>query len=305
MGILNRPSNGSAPVLLTLWRAIRSPESGDLSYDDLLEACRPEGIATTASDQAKQTLDRWIELGLFAKDKNNRVKCKGDFQKLPAEGDPFHLDFRSAVRKLVLAESSNKDFLKVEPAGAADFTLALSWLLATDVYEKHLAKLSSVESLEAKQIEKRGEEGQSKFLFQNDTRWNGFCDWAAFLGFASYGEPFSLDPTEAVRASVVSLRKGRHKFDQVIATIVEDLPVFPGGEYSKRAYKELAKPGTWREYKDLETPPSLTRALLGLEAEGTIQMTTSADADRKFTLLGPSFKNVRTVDHVETPGAAR
>lgn len=291
MSILNRPSDGSAPILLALWRGIR--KIGPMRKKRLLGLCAPVSIG---DEQAMKTLFRWTQLGLFL-EKDDKLRLAPTFNKLETDGTVDYRAFRREVRRLTLAESSNQDFLKPEPSGAADFTFAAAWLLSTDVFADHFKDLESIQRFEQEQIAPIGE-GESSYAIQNDTRWSGFRDWMAFLGLGWNASPFQLDPTEAVEDELddIFAVQSDLTIDGFLQRLAERLPVLDGGEYFRRARKRAR--GSWRAIDDHEISPALTRALLRLREAGRIRFESRADAEMR-QLLGVGFTNVDQVSHVE------
>ena len=291
MSILNRPTDGSAPVLLVLWRALR--RLGPMPKEKLLALCAPPSIG---DDQAKKTLLRWAQLRLFV-EQDDGLRLAPPFDRLDADGSPDYGAFRREVRRLTLSEESNQEFLKPEPGGAADFTFVAAWLLSTDVYADHFHSHPHIQRLEQSQVAPIGA-GDSKYALQNDTRWVGFRDWAAFLGFAWNSTPFQLDPTEAIEDELDDVfgEETELAADDFVQRLGDKLPVLDGGEYCHRA-RERATDG-WRPIKDREVSPALSRALLRLKESGRIRLDLRSDADSR-QLLGAAFVDTRRVSHIE------
>jgi hypothetical protein len=290
--ILNRASDGSGPVLLVLWRALR--ECGSMSKEKLLAFCAPESIG---DDTAKRTLNRWTQMGLFVEE-DNKLRLGPTFDNLETDGDLEYRAFRREVRRLALSKKSNLEFLKPEPRGAADFTFVIAWLLSTDVNADHLRSPSDIQRFEREQVEPLiGESDENKYALQNTTRWNGFQDWASFLGFGWNASSFQLDPTEAIGDELEGVFAGQADLtaDGFVQRLGERLPVVDSGEYFVRA-RERAKDG-WRPIKDRELSPALSRALLRFEDAGRLVLEARADADSR-ELLGVAFTHLRSVSHI-------
>lgn len=291
MSILNRPSDGSAPILLVLWRAVRSLRP--MSKDELLARCAPPSIG---DEQARKTLTRWTQLGLF-EERESKIALAPPFDGIDPDGDIEFWEFRHEVRRLLMRPEANVDFLEPEPSHAADFTFVCAWLLSSDVYAGHFENLATIQAYEEAEVKTIGD-GRAKFALQNDTRWSGFRDWAAFTGFGWNATPFQLDPTEAVEFELRNLVNKRKEvpIDTVVAHLSECIPVLDGGHWAVRA-RERAKSG-WREIKGHEISPASSRALLRLEASGRIKLDDRSDADRRM-LLGRAFSGIRRVSHID------
>jgi hypothetical protein len=290
IGLLNRTSDGSAPILLVLWRAIR--HLGPLSRERLLGLCAPESFDRK---NATGTLKRWLELGLFFIE-GEKVRLAPPFDRLEKSDGPEWRSFRREVRRLVLAEKSNGDFLLPEPGGAADLTFAASWLLSTDVFSDQCTDELSIQRMEREHITPIGE-GENKYAIQNSTRWDGFRDWAAFLGWGWDSLSFQLDPTEAIEDEFddVFLEDSTLPVDEFVRRLCKVLPILDRGVYAQRARERSS--GQWRPIQPHELSPALSRSLLRLELAERIQLEAESDAD-SVQLLGRSFTGGRRISHI-------
>jgi hypothetical protein len=291
IGLLNRANDGSAPILLVLWRAIR--HLGPLSRERLLGLCAPASFDRT---NATGTLNRWLELGLFFIE-GEKIRLASPFDRLEKSDGPEWRSFRREVRRLVLAETSNDEFLLPEPGGAADLTFAASWLLSTDVFSDQCKDNLTVQRLEREQITPIGE-GENKYAIQNGTRWNGFRDWAVFLGWGWDSLSFQLDPTEAIEDELDDVFSDDPilPVDAFVRRLGDVLPILDRGAYAQRARERSS--GHWRLIQPHELSPALSRALLRIELAGRIQLEAESDAEG-VQLLGPSFAIGRRVSHVQ------
>ncbi|MFO7567823.1 MAG: protein DpdG [Enhygromyxa sp.] len=292
MSIMNRASDGSAPILLVLWRALRTMRA--IPKDTLLALCAPDSLGDEEG-RARKTLKRWLQLGLFT-ESDGKLHLNSPFNRLEPSADPEYWEFRHEVRRLLFRPEANHDFLKPEPSGAADFTFACAWLLSTDVYGSHFESAESIQALEGAQIERI--DGAKKFVIQNPTRWDGFRDWATFVGFGWNIPPFQLDPTEAVEFEIADLFQGQKSagINTVVKHVGDRIPVLDEGTFAT-SVRERATSG-WRPIERHEVSPALSRALLRLEESGRIKLVDRSDADRR-TLLGRGFREFRRVSHVE------
>jgi hypothetical protein len=290
MSIMNLASDGASPLLLTLWRALRTLRT--MPKDALLELCVPASL-DEKEGRARKTLTRWLQLGLFS-EAQGKLRLNPPFDAIDHQGDPEFWAFRHAVRRLLLRAEVNVDFLLPEPSGAADFTFACAWLLSSDVYGSHFGSASAIEDHEKTTIERRG---GTKFMMQNPGRWVGFREWADFVGLGWNSTSFHLDPTEAVEFELRELPGPNWTLTigEVLRHLREHIPVLDGGDYAVRA-RERASPG-WRPIADHEISPALTRALLRMEKSREITLMDRGDADRR-TLLGRGFRELRRVSHV-------
>jgi hypothetical protein len=79
------------------------------------------------------------------------------------------------------------------------------------------------------------------------------------------------------------------------------LPIVDGGSYRQAILAQMSRP--WREEGPTEVSPSLSAALLTLEADGTLRLETRSDAPSRM-LLGASGRELRSISHVVRQGVA-
>jgi len=291
MSILNRPSDGLLSVLTALHRAILA--FGDQAESDLLELVAPESVVPDGKprpDMAKKTLARWKQLGFFSEDAG-LVKLGSTIASI--RPDDSH-SLRAAILRLVLAPENNLGILEAgsdtEGSKASDFTRATSWALAQEVYA-FPATYKGVESLQRDQ-------GVEPKVFTNDTRWQGFSEWAAFLGVgcAATRLPFTPCPAFAVRCVLSDVFTDRSELPQeeFFRRLASVLPVVDGGAYRSAVEAQIERP--WRKQAANEVSLSLSAALLTLEVQGVLRLELRSDAPGR-TLLGRGEREFRTVSH--------
>src|SRR5579859_3919653 len=290
MSILNRPADGLLSVLLALRRALvaygRQPE------EDLLALVAPPSIVSDGKpDMARKTLTRWRQLGFF-QDANGMIELSKHIARI----DVDDLDgLREAVLRMILAPENNAAVLGEvnddgERSKAADCTRALAWALIQDPYS-FPSTYKAGESLQDKQ-------GVKPKIFINDTRWGGFAEWAVFLGIAwSALQNLVPSPAFAVRRMLNDVFLGTSELPQkeFFEHLAVVLPIMDGGSYRKAVAAQTNRP--WREEGPTEVSPSLSAALLTLEAEGTLRLETRSDAPTRM-LLGASGRELRLISHV-------
>ncbi len=271
MSLLNRPSDGIHSVLTVIFKLLLSEgrERGQL-----VELCAPQG--SISDEKTRQTLNRWLELGLFQETADGKVslhsdvrKDERDIQKLP-----------SVARRIVLAEHNNADFWASEGAKSADFTRSLCWLLAQDCWSIDFSGWDQTQALIQRQFP------SNAVLIQNDTRWSGLRAWVPFLGFgwmAKYPTGALIaDPTDAIRDALPMVfgKKRTLGACDCIELLAEILPVLDGGIYRKaleERLRERSGPDSWQPPPEGQLSTSLSRALLRLRDEGILTGTLSAD----------------------------
>lgn len=296
MSILNRPSDGLLSVLIALHRAILA--FGIQTESDLLELVAPESVVPDGKpkpDLAKKTLARWKQLGFFVED-DGRVKLDARIASIPATDSD---SLRAAILRMVLAPENNPGILEAgseaEASKSTDCTRAVSWALAQEVYA-FPASYKGVESLQRDQ-------GVQPRIFTNDTRWQGFSEWAVFLGVgcAATRLPFIPSPVGAVRSLLGDVFGDANELSQAefFRRLAITLPVVDGGTYRSAVEAQIERP--WRKQLANEISPSLSAALLTLEAGGVLRLELRSDAPGR-TLLGRGARELRTVSHFQWEG---
>ena len=296
MSILNRQNDGLLSVLIALRRGILA--YGLLPEGDLLALIAPETVIPEP-DQAKQTLRRWKQLGLF-EEREGRIAMTEAVAKIPDEDRDR---FRAEILRLVLLPENNPKLLadeseEQELSRASDCTRALAWALAQDPYS-FPTNFRGAEALQ-------NDQGLQPRPFQNDTRWTGFLEWATFLGIVTRATRSSVivNPWFAVRSVVGELFGGvstlaQAEFLQRLGSLI---PVLDGGNY--RVAIDGATPRPWRDRVERDVSPTLSLALLTLEAEGTLRLEHRSDAV-SCRLLGREGRELRAITHLLYVGGAR
>ena len=295
--ILNRANHGSPSVLLVLWRALRVLRPMEKAR--LVKLCAPETVVPE-SKAVENTLRRWTAFGLF-EEKGGKVYLAEVFDKLTKDDGPEYRGFRREVRRLALSQENNQDFVEAaEPKMAGDFTLVAAWVLSTDVFADHfLGSAEKVKTFSHTQV--RPAEGEvGKDIIGNTTRWDGFKDWARFLGFArTAGGGFRVDVTDAIDDELDGAIPTEKKFIPVqdfVREIGKKIPVLDGGEYAVQA-RNRAK-DRWKPIPPNAISPALTLALLRLERAKRIELEHRADASNFRELLGRGLVTSKRVSHI-------
>jgi hypothetical protein len=276
MSLLNITNDGLPNILIVLHAAVLRATK-PMAEADLLEAVSPVAIVQDNGQMARQTLNRWTELGLFVRENGLiSVKEKPPGRRATAlELLPFTR--RMACRQ-ALAEENNPDLWASQSARAADLTRSLAWMLAQDIYR---ASFAQFEAQEAQQIL-----DPDRLLMRNSTRRSGLQYWAPFLGFSRH--PFAaVDPTVAVRDALAEVLEpgGGLPAPQFVERLGTVLPVLDGGRWQLEVLK----------YVDFSALPprqpgqlssALSRALLSLWDSGELLLQQKADLGSSVTLTG-------------------
>jgi hypothetical protein len=303
MSILNRPNDGLVSVLVAMVRS--SALLGTMPKNKLLEICCPKSLASFSESKefGPKTLNRWIELGLFTISDNEEIRISENYRGKLRKANASASSIAEVAREIVLLPLNNKNFWSNEENRGADFSRAVAWMLAQDVYDFVPTSHSQVEPKSLEQAN-----SSEVILFQNDTRWSGFVSWATFLGFgrpdsgkASGG--FITDPTPAVYSVVNTLMPKRTDVPirEFLSKLSESLPVLDGGDYRKEVEGKL-RPEKWKSPKDSDISTSLSRALLRLEMQGTLRFEKRSDSDAQMRLIGRAGNVAQIVTHVHRGG---
>lgn len=298
MSILNRPSDGLVSVFVAIVRS--SVMLGTMPKAKLLDICSPKSLGDGKQDMATKTLNRWIELGMFILTDKDEVKVADGFRAKLRKKNASAESIAETAREVVLTPVNNEKFWSDEENRSADFSRAACWMLAQDVHQFVPTAYSQVEP---KALEQAG--APEVVLFQNDTRWSGYVSWATFLGYgrsdsgkASGG--FIIDPTAIVVEPAKSLlpKKKDMSIMDFLEGLADAVPVLDGGDYRKEVESKL-RTEKWKAPDANCVSTSLSRALLRLQANGTLRFDKRSDSDAQVRLIGRHGQVVQSVTHVQ------
>lgn len=289
MSILNRTSSGQHSVLVVICKYLMHRKNA--SRDEIVDTCAPQTLAD--QKHVRQTLTTWKNLGLFKEDGGN---CSFSEDLPPEIRDPTRglAALPRVAREVVLRKENNLLFWESEKSLAADFTRAVSWALAQDVYTMPSGPHQEVEALERRQVK-----DATKRIFQNDTRWPGLKAWAPFLGFGWTSKlGFITDPTVAIRESLGAVFRGDRELpvSEFLQRLTDHLPVLDGGTYRLEIEASL-EPDCWQGPRANEISTSLSRALHRLHLEKSITFPEPHGDAAKRVLIGRN-RPIRTISHV-------
>lgn len=303
MSILNRPSEGLFNMVIVLYRTLL--HEGPMDRDRLLALVAPVSVddTTPPSDRmSHKSLRRWTQLGLFT-DSEGKVSISKQLDR-PRNKSDAEVALPGIMRNLVFAPANNENFWDAERSASADFTRAVAWMLAQDVY-----CCASVGNQEAASLENDQISAPDRTLFQNDTRWPGFKAWAPFLGFGVIGRyprsgAFQIDPTGAVRDSLDAVfdNVGELSVADFIDDLAEQLPVIDRGRYRIEVESQLNR-SHWEPLEETEISTSLSRALLRLREVGLLRFADRSDSPARMEMRLQGNRRL-AVTHIIKEGAA-
>lgn len=278
MSLLNLTNDGLPNVLVVLYATVGRSKRA-MSRDEVLEAVAPVRVAHDDGKMARQTLNRWTELGLFA-------EVDGVVRLSETPGSPLDSESgllfatRNAARRCALDPLNNPDLWARQSAKAADFTRSLAWLLAQDIYRTGFKDLESLESEQVADPEVR--------LMQNGTRRNGLQVWGHFLGFIRQPGGGDVDPTVAIRESLdecLGTGGDGAPATDFVQRLAEVLPVLDWGKW-RRAIESRLNPDALPAMSEGQLSTSLSRALVNLMLNEQLEFTNRADVGRSIVLTG-------------------
>jgi hypothetical protein len=289
VSILNQTSDGLFNVLIVLVRTI--VRFGSRPREDLLKACGV-GLDQINPDMLNNTLTRWTALGLFALDGDKVVLVEPYATDLGRSPDLAEARLPSAARRVALAAENNERFWEGEASKSADFSRGAAWVLAQDVYAVD-TRSEGLQALETAQFPNK-----EKPIVQNNTRWPALRTWMAYLGLGRVGEPWTIDPTEALRQTLPTIFAGRRELAaaEFLESTAQALPVLDGGAY-RLEVEGVLRQALWRPPREGLLSTSLSRALQRLDREGDIRIKQLSDTDG-VSLSGANGRTWRDMTHV-------
>lgn len=284
MTILNTTNDGLPNILIVLHRTI--VRHAPLDETRLIQLCST--TEPPKQDLLGNTLRRWKQLGLFKPGGNDKLTLD--------KSDKYSEQLPAICRRLLFSDENNQRFWDNEGTRAADFTRALAFILAQDIYTNEFGAHPKVQALEQRQFR-----DETRRLLQNDTRWNGLRHWAKYLGFFWEDHRLWPDPAAAIREELPEVfgKQCELPAQDFITRLGEYLPVLDGGRYRLEIEAAL-EPTEW------QPPPrpdllstSLSRALWRLSRPGgPLRLERRADAGDGHTLQRAGGRDWQTFTHV-------
>ena len=288
MGVLNRPSDGLPSVGIAVARFLA--EQGPRTAEEIRLVCDPVGLNKNKDSKVLQTVTRWLQLGVFMAE-GDRVFLSEEptRRNLFPRNDPLFETFRWFVLQRVL----NSVVSPVGDSPAGDFLIAAWWL--TQVAPEGV-RLDS----DAAAIQAAAAMFPDRTVIQNDTRWQGLLDWSQFLGLGTVLNGCLIpNPLPAVRwvlAEPAFQAEAPLTAVDFMRTLTAALPIFGDG-VAARAAAGFLRPGGDAEALGRHVSPSLSLALLSLEAQGTLRLEGREDTQSMILLrrLDGTLRRVETI----------
>jgi hypothetical protein len=276
-------NDGSFPS--PMWAVVRllAADNNSVSLDQARSVLSPTVLFGGEVDK-EATFDRAVrtlrDLGFVTWDETRLGLSEWANQAPIADLDAYTDLLRRAVldpeRNTGLADNDSQ-------TGPRDLVRALAWFLTQDPLGPPLGWQEVAERQGGAFAEHVGRP------VVNPNRWNMFCGWAPALGFATPpvlsgegkgGERLIPDCTPAVKRTVQTRWRKGDRVDavEVVAGVLDALPVLPGGRYSQA----LGLP-----VPSHRQAPSLSHALLRGHDEGWIALASRSDAAREILLADP------------------
>lgn len=285
MSILNLTSDGLPNVLMVVYDAL-ARSTRPIPRDELLEMIAPAGVAHEGGKQARQTLGRWIELGLFVEGSEGIELAQRPRHRLDDDAE-LVAQVRVAARARALHLDNNSDLWATESARSADFTRSIAWILAQDVYRP---LYSNLEGIERSQFV----DGTAP-LMRNDTRHRGLKAWGQFFGFLRpvLKPEIEVDPTVAIRDVLPDLLQPGQSLPVAgfIDELAMKLPVLDGGVWRSEVLSHVRQEAL-PPMAEGQLSTSLSRALLNMMRNEEIFLENRSDTRSGVVFTGQA--GVRT-----------
>jgi hypothetical protein len=273
MSIINNAHPGSSLSLLCLIDNILIKLKGSPSDAELLNICRPNGLAKNTNQEGKfsETLNFWINEGLYVNE-NGSIKLNHLYKKADA------LSYRVLMCLLSnLTPESDLDGDRAERL----FT-SLACLLSIDQYtfygEGYIESNMLVDKLNNESV----------------VSINGNCpstliEYGVFLGFFEKFERSSryiCDPTRAIENVLDNVFSGKKELQggEFVKGLSAKLPILDGGYYRKKVEEKMH---TKHNRINNEISASLSHALFRLNVANKIGFVDRADNQESLTVRLP------------------
>jgi hypothetical protein len=278
MSLLNLTSDGLPNILVVVYSILATSRKA-WRRDELIAHIAPAEVVKD-NRLARTTVNRWIELGLLKMDPDTEALSLAEEPGVSLDSEQGVVKaVRIAARRVALSEDNSGDLWAKEESRAADLSRSVAWLLAQDVYRTGNQSLFSVANAQVA--------GTGAVIMQNEARATGLKVWAYFFGFVRHAGNTDIDPTVAI-ADVLDQcipRGAEMPAKQFVEALAHALPVLDGGVY-RRAVELRLGAGALPTLQPDQLSMSLSRALMCLRVNKTLQLTNRADVGTSIVLTG-------------------
>jgi hypothetical protein len=301
MSLLNRENDGMHSILLTLASTLADQANKPVPRDDLIALCIPHASFFDEGPMVRRvqaTLRRWIDLGLFIEE-NGNIRLAVTLEKKES-ADSFCERLPTLCRLALDPNNGNplwRNDGEKDTGPTADLCRSLAWCLAQNIYTPLPSSWNELEPLTNAQVE------AGKFIFQNDTRWQGFKPWARFMGLATGSDRLFFDPTVAVHSELGEVFGGYSELpaDAFMDALAQHLPVLDGGCYYREVTQAL-RPEQWSPPDPGCLSTALSFAIQCLTQQGVLRLETKADAGVRKTLVRQGGRIREQFTHIRLGG---
>lgn len=276
MSIINNAHSGSSLSLLCLIDNILIKLKGSPSNEELLNICRPDGLAKKDNQEGKfsQTLNFWVTEGLYVNE-NGSIKLNHLYEKADS----------LSYRVLMCLLSNLSPECDLDGDRAERLFTSLACLLSIDQYTFY-----GKGYIESNMLV--GKLNNESVVNINGNYPSTLIEYGVFLGFFEYVEKFErssryiCDPTRAIENVLDEIFSGENELQggEFVKKLSEILPILDGGYYRTKVEAQMH---TKHNRINNEISASLSHALFRLNVANKIGFVDRADNKESLTVRLP------------------
>ena len=269
--MLNTANHAHPVALLYLWRLLTTM-GGPVAEQRLINLLSPASLSGAAPQRrGTQAVNDAKSLSIVT-GKSSGIELSKEFRDLQGE-EAFH---QALSRKVFATEF------------ASHFRQALGWYLRLPAWEAP----SDVDSILLRA------RGQCEVLSGNQNVVRGFIEWTCFLGFG-WAAPWGFVADASVKLSRdLSAIFGLYQQLEAKSFLAKVYEMYPLDSDGSVWFSSIPS----KDYKAIEVPSSLSRALVVLQRMERISFDRAADAADAMLLLGPGGRVADTISAVRVLG---
>ena len=279
MGIINNAHGGNLySMLILIYKNIKKRSTG-ISLEQLNNLCKPITIyKNKVSDKLELELRAWEKLGLFY-EKDNKYFINDQYKTNNISKLPYLL------RKVLFNYISTNKEIWVKNTGSGDFIRPLCMMLSLDIYEKP-------KGWTGRDIGLKISNSLTNYPI-NENEEPGFKMLCQYLGFIWNRDftHFEIDPFTVIKDDLenIFVTKKEMPIKGFLASLASNIPVLDNGRFRKEIEQKMKDFSSLKEY---QVSTSLSRALLRLEFDKTIKLSSKSDAIN-YEFIGPIYNKER------------